>query len=109
MKVIVFSLPNCQPCRMTKERFAANGIEFVEGSIEKHRELFRNLGFKSAPVVLVEPDTGMALSWSGYRPEFIKALIEGKPDGYGITGYARMRVSIEMREPELFSAPGEAK
>ncbi|WP_163768380.1 hypothetical protein [Providencia stuartii] len=94
---------------MTKERFAANGIEFVEGSIEKHRELFRNLGFKSAPVVLVEPDTGMALSWSGYRPEFIKALIEGKPDGYGITGYARMRVSIEMREPELFSAPGEAK
>ncbi|WP_163497276.1 glutaredoxin family protein, partial [Escherichia coli] len=58
MKVIVFCLPDCQPCRMTKERFAANGIEFVEGSIEKHRELFRNLGFKSAPVVLVEPDTG---------------------------------------------------
>lgn len=29
MKVIIFSLPNCQPCRMTKERLAANGVEFV--------------------------------------------------------------------------------
>ncbi|EPJ3803382.1 glutaredoxin domain-containing protein [Providencia vermicola] len=109
MKVIIFSLPNCQPCRMTKERLAANGVEFVEGSIEIHRELFRNMGFKSAPVVLVEPDAGEALSWSGYRPDCIKALIDEKPEGDAISGYTRMRVMIEMREPELFSAPGEAK
>lgn len=110
MKVIIFSLPNCQPCRMTKDRLVANGVEFVEGSIEIHRELFRSMGVKRLPpVVLVEPDAGEAVYWSGYRPDNIKALIDGKPEGDAISGYRRMRVCIEMREPELFAAPGVAK
>lgn len=100
MGVIIYSQPNCQTCRMTKERLTANGITFEEGSIDKHRELFRSMGFTSAPVVLVEQDTGPALSWAGYRHDFISALIAGKPEGFEINGYTRMKVMIKLAEQD---------
>lgn len=73
--VTVYSKPNCQPCKMTKQRFKDNGIEFVEIDISEDadaREYVLGLGALAAPVVVVGD---LEDHWAGFKPDKIKELI----------------------------------
>lgn len=73
-EIIIGTLPNCQPCRMTKMQLDRRGLKYVEVSLTDSDELATIIeahGYKQAPVVLV---TNTGESWSGFRPERVDAL-----------------------------------
>ena len=72
----VFTLPNCVQCTMTKRALDDAGLPYVvidlatdEGAVEAVQQL----GYTSAPVVIVG-----AASWSGFRPDKIKAVASAR-------------------------------
>lgn len=68
----VYTNDNCQPCRMTKNLLTRLSIPYEEISARKTQGVISylyDLGFSHFPVVMTETD-----SWSGYRPDKIKAL-----------------------------------
>ena len=72
MKVIVYSTPNCQPCRATCKALDAAGVEYEKVDIsqdEEARKKCLDMGFQSLPVVVTFNE-----QWSGYRPDLIKSL-----------------------------------
>lgn len=73
-EIIIGTLPNCQPCKLTKRKLDAKGLKYVEVSLTDSDELATVVeahGYKQAPVVLV---TNTGESWSGFRPERVDAL-----------------------------------
>lgn len=74
MAVTVFTTgPTCQMCRVTKIHLKNKGIDFEEVRLDEHPDLaekVRELGFTTAPVVLVDEDD----VWDGYRSEAIDEL-----------------------------------
>lgn len=74
MTVTVFTTgPRCQMCRVTKMHMTSLGIPFEEVRLDEHPELaekVRELGFMTAPVVLVDDED----VWEGYSSERIDAL-----------------------------------
>lgn len=73
-EIIIGTLPNCQPCKLTKRRMDRRGLKYVEVSLTDSDELATVVeahGYKQAPVVLV---TTTGESWSGFRPERVDAL-----------------------------------
>ncbi len=64
MKLIKFSLPNCQPCKVLAEQIKAEGIESIECSIQEVNLLedTEELGFKysirNVPVVVALGEKG---------------------------------------------------
>lgn len=72
MSVIVYTNPNCQPCKATKRKLDKEGIPYSEVNIqedEKAKERVRALGYSSAPVVMTDDD-----HWSSFRPDKIAEL-----------------------------------
>ena len=72
MKAYIYTLPNCVQCIATKRALKKNGVEFEEIDLAANDEIREELatqGFMQAPIVAAGND-----SWSGYRPERIKAL-----------------------------------
>lgn len=74
MSITVFTTgPSCQLCRVTKMHLKRAGIDFEEVRLDEDpvlAEKVRELGFVTAPVVLVgEEDV-----WDGYRAEAIEQL-----------------------------------
>ena len=54
MKLIKFSLPNCQPCKVLAEQMKTEGIESTEINIlEDTEELGFKYSIRNVPVVLV--------------------------------------------------------
>ncbi len=57
MEVIVYSQPDCPPCKWTKDFLARRGIPYtlkdIRADQSAHNELVA-LGFKSTPVTLVD-------------------------------------------------------
>lgn len=73
MGVVLFSKPGCQPCKATKRKLDAKGVDYKEFDISvdmEARDKVISLGFKQAPVVVTESD-----AWSGFNPGKIDALI----------------------------------
>lgn len=73
--ITVYSKPNCQPCKLTKQRFTDNGIEFNEIDITEDDEAYKyiiGLGAQAAPVVVVGNQESW---WAGFKPDMIKELI----------------------------------
>jgi glutaredoxin-like protein NrdH len=72
--MILYTMPNCQPCRATKRALAQQGIAFEEVDLSVYGDalaLVRSWGYQSAPVVCVGPDH----HWTGFRPDLIKTLV----------------------------------
>lgn len=74
MSVTVFTTgPGCGMCHTTKIHMKRKGIEFDEVRLDQNpalAERVRELGFQTAPVVLVDEDD----VWEGYRGDAIDAL-----------------------------------
>lgn len=80
--IIVFCLPNCQPCRLTVMMLDKLGATYVrrplnDGSLGAEQAL-RNakaLGMTSAPIIEVRDEYGKLLRMlSGYRPADLKEI-----------------------------------
>ncbi|AEV52120.1 hypothetical protein [Rhodococcus phage RGL3] len=73
-KVVLFTSPGCQPCRLTKKTLAEVGIPFIERDLSTDPDAFEYvtevLGYGSAPVVLVSNED----HWSGLIPEKLGEL-----------------------------------
>ena len=69
--------PKCAQCTMTKRQFEKLGVPFREVNVindDGAREyIMTDLGYSSAPVVVVEDGTGED-HWSGLRPDHIKRV-----------------------------------
>lgn len=74
MSITVFTTgPACHLCRTTKMHLKKRGIPFEEVRLDENpalAEKVRELGFVTAPVVLVDDDD----VWDGYRSEAIDQL-----------------------------------
>lgn len=70
MKLTIYTKPNCQPCRITKNFLDKNEIEFEEINGLEHIDELRKDGFATFPVVKTETD-----AWSGLQPKKLKALV----------------------------------
>lgn len=70
----VYTLPDCQPCRLVKLTLTKFRVPFTEEPLSDHPEVAeeaRSRGEASAPIV-VSPSG----QWvSGFRPEALRALI----------------------------------
>lgn len=68
----VYTLPNCQPCAMTKRHLEKRGIAFNERPMDEGVRLRAEAaGIAAAPVVEAR---GFA-PWGGYRPDKIDMLV----------------------------------
>lgn len=72
--VTVFTTgPSCQMCRVTKTHMTKRGIDFEEVRLDENpylAEKVRELGFTTAPVVLIGDED----VWDGYSSDRIDAL-----------------------------------
>lgn len=75
MSIKVYTLPNCQPCRLTKRKLGDMGLEYTELDAREHVDYLDSLGFRASPVVTVVTDDGELLSWSGHCPNLIEELV----------------------------------
>lgn len=80
MKVTIYSALNCGPCAATKSVMHRVQIEYTEADSADFATQLRALGFTSAPVVIIQTDSG-TLGWSGFRPNLISKLVAGTPQG----------------------------
>lgn len=69
--ITVYTLPSCQPCKMTKREFDRLGLAYEEVPMDTPgvAERLTEAGHRAAPVVET-PDQ----SWSGFQPSKIRAL-----------------------------------
>lgn len=77
-EVVVYTQPNCQPCKATLRRFHAAGVTVIEHAAADYTDLLKAMGHQSAPVVM----TGVK-HWSGYRPDLIDEAIETRRNSNG--------------------------
>lgn len=72
MSITVYTKPQCVQCRATKRALDKQGLEYSEVDLMQDEEALatvKALGYQQAPVVFADGD-----SWSGFRPDKIKAL-----------------------------------
>lgn len=72
MSITVYTKPNCVQCDATKRAMDKQGLDY--DIVDLTQDIFaldriKDLGFAQAPVVFAGED-----SWSGFRPDKIKAL-----------------------------------
>lgn len=72
-EVVVYTQPNCQPCKATLRRFETAGVTVKELAAADYTDLLKAMGHQSAPVVM----TGVK-HWHGYRPDLIDEAIEAR-------------------------------
>jgi glutaredoxin-like protein NrdH len=82
MTITVFSKPACVQCDATYRALNKHGLEFTIVDISTDAEALASvkaLGYQQAPVVFADGD-----HWSGFRPDRIKALVQGVQAGAAI-------------------------
>lgn len=74
--ITVYTGPNCTHCTTTKNALARAGLPFEEFPIsDAGRAEFRELGYRSLPVVSVRNEAGELVDeWCGLRPDKINKL-----------------------------------
>lgn len=76
MKIKLYTRPQCQPCKATKKTLDRLGLEYSEETIDdSNREYLVGLNAMMAPVVVVDHGEGNSETWSGFRPDSLKALV----------------------------------
>jgi glutaredoxin-like protein NrdH len=76
LTVTVYTSPSCVQCKQTKRHLEHRGIAFTEEPFDdESRDAAIYLGFKTAPVIIADHPEYGELSWDGYRPDRIDALI----------------------------------
>ncbi len=73
--ITVFSKPACVQCDATYRALNKHGLEYTVVDISTDAEALESvkaLGYQQAPVVFADGD-----HWSGFRPDRIKALLQG--------------------------------
>lgn len=72
---MIYTKSDCQPCRLTKLRFATLHIPYEEIELDDTATAYiKSLGYTAAPVVEADYGEGVTTSWSGFRPESIRQL-----------------------------------
>lgn len=77
MTITVYSKPNCVQCDATYRTLDKKGIEYAVVDISKEPsavDVFKELGFMSAPVVQITREDGSTHAWSGFRVDEINTL-----------------------------------
>ena len=72
MTITVFTKQHCPQCDATKRQLNKLGLAYETVDLESNPETLAQLqaaGFRQAPVVIT-PDA----SWTGYRPDLLRAL-----------------------------------
>lgn len=69
-EVVVYTQPDCQPCKATLRRFREAGVVVKELPAADYTGLLKAMGHQSAPVVM----DGVT-HWHGYRPDLIDNTI----------------------------------
>jgi glutaredoxin-like protein NrdH len=75
MAITVYSKPNCVQCVATYRALDKAGLDYTIVDLTMDADAFATvvkLGYQQAPVVMAGGE-----HWSGYRPDRIKALVEG--------------------------------
>ena len=70
--ITVYSKPDCQPCRMTKQRLDKMGVVYTARDVSQDEEAaieVQAYPYKSLPIVVAGDD-----HWSGFRPDKLAAL-----------------------------------
>ena len=74
MSITVYSKPSCVQCNATYKALDKQGLAYQVVDIsadDDARDYVMSLGYQQAPVVVI--DDGQQ-SWSGFRPDRVKAL-----------------------------------
>lgn len=79
MTITMYSLPAsvCRACWSSERRFDAYGVEVTKVRVDLDPvalERIKELGYSSAPVVVVEQDGRVVDHWSGFSETKIAAL-----------------------------------
>ena len=74
----VFTQPGCMPCKITKKYLTQHDLPFEEYEAADHMESIKAQGIQSAPGVFAYRDGEFIGAWGGYRPDLIKAAVEGE-------------------------------
>lgn len=75
----VYTLPGCMQCDLTKRVLDGAGLPYIVVDLATDAgaaDAVKQLGYSSAPVVVVG-----AASWSGFRPDRIKAVATARAAG----------------------------
>lgn len=76
LAVTVYTNPSCMSCKQTKRHLNHRGIPFIEEPLDDDALAAAiELGFTTAPVVMVEHPSLGERSWDGYRPDRIDELL----------------------------------
>ena len=70
---VVYSRPNCQPCKATIRKLDKLGADYRKVDVTEEPEALaaiKELGYLEAPVVVVGDD-----HWSGYKPHHIEQAV----------------------------------
>lgn len=79
---VLYSKPNCQPCRMTKKKLDAASIYYTEVDVTKDETALayvKGLGYTGAPVVYVSTPDG-DVHWTGLDVGRIERFITHRID-----------------------------
>lgn len=79
MTVWMYSLPTqqCRACWATEKRLTSKGVEFHKIMLNETPEamdVVKELGYASAPVVVIEEDGEIVDHWSGFSDSKIEGL-----------------------------------
>ena len=77
--ITVYTLPNCVQCNQTKKLLDRLELSYVTVNLTQDEKAYRfvteQLGYKSAPVVVVKDEDGQVVDhWSGFEPERISTF-----------------------------------
>ena len=79
--VVVYSQPNCQPCKATKRALDARGVEYAAVDIADDPDAAAHLeraGWMGTPVVEAVRGGDVVAAWQGLRMGAINALAKGE-------------------------------
>lgn len=79
LKVTIYEQPNCVQCKSVKRRLDKAGVAYETAWLPDHQDLARSAiqkGFTSAPIVTVTDGDETLLEFGGYRPDYIKTLLD---------------------------------
>lgn len=71
--VVIYGTAGCAPCRQTKKKLDAKGIEYSYYDISQDSaamDVVNSLGYSQVPVIVNGEH-----HWSGYRPDMLDSLV----------------------------------
>lgn len=75
--ITLYTAPGCGLCLATKLALDRAGLAYRQIDLPQYAkamERVKALGYRQAPVVVVERAGQEALHWAGFRPEMVKEL-----------------------------------